>query len=133
MRSQEFIHPPNPATPLWISTQDVSECEVRAQLDRILQGGTFKNSERLQRFLKFAIECALGGTTDQLKESVLGRIIFDRGAEFDPRTDSIVRVEAQRLRWRLQEYYEIEGGDDPVAIKFQPGSYAPTFAHTSEL
>src|SRR6516162_1094377 len=95
---------------------DVSEREVSTQLDRILQGTAFKNSERLQRFLKFAVECALDGTTDQLKESVLGRVVFDRGPEFDPRTDSIVRVEAQRLRRKLQEYYEIEGRDDTVAI-----------------
>jgi adenylate cyclase len=111
---------------------DVSECEVRAQVDRILQSGAFKNSESLQRFLKFAVECVLHGTTDQLKESVLGRVVFDRGSEFDPRSDSIVPVEAQRLRRRIQEYYEIDGRDDPVAIKFHPGSYAPTFAHTVE-
>jgi serine/threonine-protein kinase len=112
---------------------DISEREVRAQLDRILQSGTFKNSERLQRFLKAAVECALDGTTDQLKESVLGRVVFDRGSEFDPRTDSIVRVEAQRLRRKLREYYETEGTDDRIAIKFQPGSYVPIFAHTREL
>src|SRR5215813_4652059 len=111
---------------------DIGEREVRAQLDRILQSGTFKNSECLQRFLKFAVECALDGTTDQLKESLLGRVLFDRGSEFDPRADTIVRVEAQRLHRRLQEYYESEGRDTPVAIKFQPGSYAPTFAHTVE-
>jgi hypothetical protein len=112
---------------------DISGREVRAQLDRILQSEMFKNSERLQRFLKFAVECALSGTTDQLKESVLGRVVFDRGPEFDPRTDSIVRVEAQRLRRRLQEYYEIVGTDDALAIKFQPGSYVPLFAYASEL
>jgi serine/threonine-protein kinase len=111
---------------------DVSEREVRAQLDRILQSETFKNSERLQHFLKFAVECVLDGATDQLKESALGRVVFDRGSEFDPRSDSIVRVEAQRLRRRLQEYHEIEGRNDPVAIEFQPGSYAPTFAYPGE-
>jgi serine/threonine-protein kinase len=99
----------------------------------MLQSGMFKNSERLQRFLKFAVECALDGTTGQLKESVLGRVVFDRGSEFDPRTDSIVRVEAQRLRRRLQEYYEGDGREDAVAIKLQPGSYVPVFAHAGEL
>src|SRR5215472_17632128 len=93
---------------------DISEREVRAQLDRILQGETFKNSERLRRFLRFAVECVLDGGTDQLKESVLGRVVFDRGSEFDPRSDSVVRVESRRLRRRLQEYYETEGRDDPV-------------------
>lgn len=110
----------------------VSEPEVRAQLDRILQSTMFKNSERLQRFLKFAVECALDGTTDQLKESVLGRVVFDRGSEFDPRTDTIVRVEAQRLRRRLREYYENDGRDDGIAIKFPSGSYVPVFARTSQ-
>jgi hypothetical protein len=77
------------------------------------------------RFLKFAVGCVLDGTTDQLKESLLGRVVFDRGSEYDPRADSIVRVEAQRLRRKLRENYEIVGRDDPVAIKFQPGSYIP--------
>jgi adenylate cyclase len=111
---------------------DVSKSEVRAQLDRILESAMFQNSERLQRFLKCAVECALDGTADQLKESVLGRVVFDRGSEFDPHTDSIVRMEAQRLSRRLQEYYEIDGGDDPVRINFDPGSYAPAFAYTVE-
>jgi adenylate cyclase len=107
----------------------VGASEVRAQLNRILQSRLFRNSERLQRFLKFAVECALEGTVDQLKESVLGRTVFDRGSEYDPRTDSIVRVESQRLRKRLREYYEVEGRGDPVSIVFQPGSYVPAFAH----
>jgi serine/threonine-protein kinase len=111
---------------------DVSEREVRAQLDRILQSGTFKNSERLRRFLKFAVECVLDGTTDQLKESVLGVVVFDRGSEFDPRTGSIVRVEVQRLRRRVRQYYEIEGRGDPMTIDFQPRSYVPVFAHARE-
>ena len=103
--------------------------EVRAQLNRILQSRSFRSSERLQRFLKFAVECALEGSTDRLKESVLGRTVFDRGSEYDPRTDSIVRVESQRLRRKLREYYEVEGRADPVSIVFQPGSYVPTFAN----
>ena len=109
---------------------DVSGREVWAQLDRILQSGTFKNLERLQRFLKFAVECALDGATDQLKESVLGRVVFDRGSEFDPRTDSIVRQEATRLRGKLREYYEIDGSDDPVAIQFNEGTYVPVFVRS---
>jgi hypothetical protein len=66
------------------------EREVRTQVNRILQSGAFKNSESLQRFLKFAVECVLDGATDQFKESVLCRVVFDRGCEFDPRSDSIV-------------------------------------------
>ena len=114
-------------------TERVDARDVRAELDRILQSRFFRNSERLQRFLKFAVECTLEGATDQLKESVIGRTVFDRGSEYDPRTDSIVRVESQRLRRRLREYYEIEGRGDPVSLVFQPGSYIPAFAYLTDV
>ncbi|HZS55571.1 MAG TPA: hypothetical protein VFA65_14315, partial [Bryobacteraceae bacterium] len=107
----------------------VSDHDVLAELERVLQSRYFRNAERLRRFLKFAVECTLEGNIDRLKESVLGRAVFDRGSKYDPRTDSIVRVESQRLRKRLREYYEVEGRADPVSIVFQPGSYVPAFAY----
>jgi len=115
------------------ATGNVADREVRAQLDRILHSRAFRNSERLQRFLKFGVECALEGTVDRLKESLLGRFVFDRGSKYDPRTDSIVRVESQRLRKKLREYYEFEGRADPVSIVFKAGSYVPTFAYLTSV
>ena len=114
-------------------TGKVADRDIRAQLDRILRSRAFRESERLQRFLKFAVECALEGTLDRLKESLLGRVVFDRGSKFDPRTDSIVRVESQRLRKKLREYYEVEGRADPVSIIFKAGSYVPTFAYLTSV
>ena len=111
----------------------VADRDIRAQLDRILRSRAFRNSQRLQRFLKFAVECALEGTLDRLKESLLGRLVFDRGSKYDPRTDSIVRVESQRLRKKLREYYEVEGRADPVSIVFKAGSYVPTFAYLTSV
>ena len=113
--------------------ETVGAFDVRAELDRVLQSRSFRNSERLQRFLKFAVECALEGAIDQLKESVIGRAVYDRGPDYDPRTDSIVRVESQRLRRRLHEYYKVEGREDPVSIVFQPGSYVPAFAYLAKV
>ena len=52
---------------------------------------------------------------------------------FDPRIDSIVRTEAQRLRRKLSAYYESEGVSDPVLILFQPGSYAPVLRRRDRL
>jgi adenylate cyclase len=114
-------------------TGNVADRDIRAQLDRILRSRAFRESERLQRFLKFAVECALEGTPDRLKESLLGRVVFDRGSKYDPRTDSIVRVESQRLRKKLREYYEVEGRADPVSIIFKAGSYVPAFAHLTSV
>jgi TolB-like protein len=105
----------------------VSEDRVRAALDRVLAAPEFVNATRLSRFLQFAVEKSLAGAGAELKEYPLGVEVFDRGQDFDPRLDPIVRVEAGRLRGKLQEYYEGGGQGDPVRILFRKGNYAPTF------
>ena len=68
-----------------------------------------------------------------MKETVLGMEVFDRPSSFDPRTDTIVRVEARRLRSKLKEYYETQGQHDAVLIEFPKGSYVPTFLKSNGL
>ncbi len=79
------------------------------------------------RFLRFAVESALEGRADELKEYLIGVEVFDRKGSYDPRVDPIVRVEARRLRAKLKAYYEGDGRGDPVTIEFAPGGYAPQF------
>ena len=40
---------------------------------------------------------------------------LDRAADYDPRLDSIVRVEARRLRSKLAEYYDNQTEEEQVA------------------
>ena len=101
--------------------------EIRAQLDRILADGAFTHSERASRFLRYVVERSLAGEADALKEYAIGIDVFDRGADYDPRLDSIVRVEAGRLRSRVEEYYNGPGRADAVRIRLRRGSYAPAF------
>jgi serine/threonine-protein kinase len=100
---------------------------VRAQLQKILSSETFVRAERLSRFLRFAVEQALEGQGDKLKEYVVGVEVFQRQQDFDPRIDAVVRVEARRLRSHLMKYYETEGREDPVRIDFPKGAYVPMF------
>ena len=100
---------------------------IQAQLDRILRSKIFAKSKRLIRFLRFTIERVIHGEVDKVKEFLLGIEVFDRKDSFDPRLDSIVRVEANRLRSRLQKYYETEGLEDPILIQYQKGSYSSDF------
>lgn len=102
--------------------------EVRAALEKILGSAGFRNSERMRRFLRAIVERTLDGATNQLKEFALGRDVFDRGEDYDPRTDSIVRVEARRLRKKLRTYYDGEGLLDKTIIEFPPGKYVPSFS-----
>jgi TolB-like protein/tetratricopeptide (TPR) repeat protein len=109
------------------TTEKLSEREVRSELDRLLQSALFSQSDRLGRFLRFAIENALAGNTDLLKEYVIGTEVYDRKPPYHPSQDSIVRTEARRLRSKLKEYYESEGKQNPVFIYFRPGTYVPLF------
>jgi len=117
-----------------ILPQAIPEAEVRQQLQRIVESDPFRRSARMERFLMVAADRALLGQREGLKEYILGRDVFDRGENYDPRTDAIVRVEAQRLRRKLREYYESYGESDPIIVEFYPGSYVPRFKyrkHTS--
>ena len=103
--------------------------QIRSQLTKVLESKIFVQSERLRRFLRLTVERTLAGKTDQIKEYALGRDVFDRGRDFDPRVDSIVRVEARRLRRKMREYYQETGLGDPILIEFRQGSYVPVFGY----
>jgi serine/threonine-protein kinase len=102
------------------------------QLEKILAHGLFARSERMGRFLRVAVERALDGRADELKEYLIGVEVFDRKQSYDPRVDPIVRVEARRLRSKLKAYYDGEGRSDPIVIEFFLGSYAPHFREIGE-
>lgn len=104
-----------------------SEDLIRAELARLLESPIFAQSDRLGRFLRFAVEHAISGSEDGLKEYVIGTEVYDRKPPYHPSQDSIVRTEARRLRIKLKEYYESEGKDNPIFIYFRPGSYIPVF------
>lgn len=101
--------------------------EVREQLARILASSGFTSSQRLCRFLRFIVERTLEDDAERLKEYVIAIEVFDRNETYDPSIDSIVRVEARRLRHKLKAYYEGAGRQDAVRIDLRPGSYIPLF------
>jgi tetratricopeptide (TPR) repeat protein len=107
----------------------VPAAEIRSQLDLILRSRAFIQSHRIRRFLQFVVEESLLGQPHRLKEYLIGLEVFDRREAFDPRVDSIVRVEARRLRYKLEEYYRTEGREDSIRIVLRKGSYVPIFEY----
>jgi serine/threonine-protein kinase len=105
----------------------IPSAAIQAELEKILSSKVFARSERLSRFLRYVSEQALQGNSDKLKEYVLGLEVFDRRSSYDPRLDPIVRVEARRLRAKLQDYYRTEGFNDSIAIELPERGYAPSF------
>lgn len=100
---------------------------IRAQLGKILASEAFSHSERLSRFLRFTVEEAVEGRGAALKEYQVGVEVFDKKGSYDPRIDPIVRVEAGRLRAKLEEFYNTDGRSDPILISLKKGGYVPGF------
>jgi TolB-like protein/tetratricopeptide (TPR) repeat protein len=98
--------------------------QIRAQLDRILGSRAFAQAPILSRLLRYLVERTADGQPEDLKEYTVGVEVFGRGASFDPRTDTIVRVQARRLRSRLQDYYRDEGASDLLVLDVPKGGYA---------
>jgi hypothetical protein len=49
----------------------------------------------------------LSGAGAELKEYAVGTEVLGRNSDFDLRLEPVVRVEARRLRAKLQEYTEV--------------------------
>ena len=105
--------------------------EIRAELGRVLASEGFANAERMSKFLGYVVERSLAGEGEQIKEYAIGVDVFGRDASYDPRLDSIVRVEARRLRSKVDEYYAGPGRANDVIIQLRRGSYVPAFERRS--
>ena len=103
------------------------ESKVSGQLNRILSSKSFRQADRLKRFLTFIVEETVAGRAERLKEFVVGVEVFGKPESFDPRNDPIVRVQARRLRAQLARYYREEGQESELSIELPKGGYAPVF------
>ncbi len=106
---------------------------VRAALESILASQEFASAPRLQRFLTYVVETTLGGHADSIRGYAIAVDVFDRPADFDPQVDSLVRVEAGRLRQKLDAYNNGPGVNDAWLITLPKGGYVPRFARRDPM
>jgi hypothetical protein len=100
---------------------------IRYSLERVLMSPVLEPCPSLCRFLRYVVEETLAARGDAIKEYTLGLEVFERGPQFDPRADPIVRVQARNLRARLARYYDGPGANDPVRIDVPKRTYVPVF------
>jgi hypothetical protein len=94
---------------------------------RVSDAPQFRKSPRLREFLLFVCDRALQDRQDELREQQIGCTVFGRRPEYNTSEDNIVRVEARKLRMRLEEYFTSQGRGEPVLIEIPKGSYVPIF------
>jgi hypothetical protein len=101
--------------------------EKQSELKRILESKYFAKAPKRRRFLEFTSGQVFLGQDNKLNEYLIGVEVYDRGQDFNPQQDPIVRVQAHEIRRALKNYYQEEGKNNLVRIELHPGSYAPVF------
>jgi len=104
-----------------------SQEQCQRQVQRILHSAAFRNASMLQPLLQFLTVKAYDNGGETLKEYTIGVEALNRPHDFDPKTDTIVRVQIHRLRQKLKEYYDTDGSHDPILIEIPKGHYLPSF------
>jgi hypothetical protein len=97
------------------------------QIDNIIKSHSLRGSESLCKLLQYLAKQSLYHPDAPLKEYQIATEVYGRPADFDPQSDSTIRVQAGRLRLKLAEYYATEGASDPILVKIPKGSYHLTF------
>lgn len=111
-----------------VQSQDGIDFQAaREELQAVLQSKAFRQAPTLAGLLSYLCEKRFAGEASQIKEYSIGVDVFRRGVDFNQESDSIVRVEINRLRKRLSDYYALEGAEHPVRIGIPVGQYVPEF------
>ncbi|MCX6625131.1 MAG: hypothetical protein NTY38_29540 [Acidobacteria bacterium] len=103
----------------------------RQQVERLLRSKSLEGSEVHRRLLEYLAEKSLAGETEHLKEYTIALDALGKPSTYDPRRDSIVRIQIGRLRQKLTEYYPAEGRADPIVVSLPKGSFRLIFENAS--
>lgn len=114
------------------ATQNDSD-RRRELVERMASSTVFKKSPRLRQFLLFVGERSVGGHADEISEYEIGWKVFERGPDYNPVDDSIVRSTARQLRSKVKEYFETEGLDESLILDIPKGTYIPVFFEREHL
>ena len=105
----------------------ISPDAILEQLDRILSHPEFRATRQQRAFLQFVVTETLEGREHEIKGYTVATQVLGRKANFDPKSDPAVSIQANRLRNALERYYLVAGNEDPIRIDIPKGTYVPTF------
>lgn len=105
----------------------INPSDVRAALEEIVASEELSTSPRLQEILRYIVEEKLAGRGARIKGKTIAADVYGRDLSGAGATDTIVRVEARRLRRLLSQYYEGTGKNASLRIHIDAGGYVPRF------
>ncbi|MEM9435155.1 MAG: tetratricopeptide repeat protein [Pseudomonadota bacterium] len=99
--------------------------EVFKWLAKVRSETMLKGGRRRYDLLDYLVREELEGRGESLKAYAIALDVLGRSEDFDPATDSIVRVEVARLRDALELYYARSTEPNEPKISIPKGSYRP--------
>lgn len=93
------------------------------QIEVLISSTTLHGSESLCKLLRYLGKHALEDPAGRVKEYQIATEVFGRRPDFDPQSDSMIRVQVGRLRTKLSEYYSTEGAHDSIVVELPKGTY----------
>ena len=106
-----------------------SRSQILSEVDKLVSSSALHGSESLCKLLRYLANHALDHPGTPLKEYQIATEVFGRQSDFDPQLDSMVRVQAGRLRTKLAEHYSTAGASDAIWVELPKGTYVLAFHH----
>jgi hypothetical protein len=101
--------------------------ERRLAVERIIKSPIFRKSPRLSQLLSYLTEQTILDRAELVTEHTIAMEVFDRGADFDPSIDTIVRSHMVRLRHKLGQYFSENETTEPIRLVVPKGDYVLRF------
>lgn len=101
--------------------------QIKDALEAILESSTFEDVHRLRAFLEYIVTAKMKDHRARIRAKIIAADVYGRLSDTGSDQEAIVRVDAGRLRRRLDLYYAKEGIGDAIVISIPKGGYAPAF------
>lgn len=109
--------------PLDLNPEDVQSC-----LQRIFESKAFSGSPRLQDLLRYVVSEELAGRGELIRAKTIGLDVHKYSPDEISDREGAVRVDAGRVRRKLEEYYQDAGASDSILIALPVGTYRPALS-----
>ena len=102
---------------------------ITGEADKIAESGILGRSRTYGRLLAYLVRCSADGRRP--KEIEIAVDVFDKGSDFNPNQDSLVRVYVHNLRQKLDKYYAKHPDTDGMRLAIPKGEYRLAFVPVS--
>ncbi|WP_282078221.1 tetratricopeptide repeat protein [Epibacterium ulvae] len=102
-----------------------SDNDILEYMSQIEASGVLGRSKRRKRLLEHLLRSEQEGAGERLKAYSIGLDIFGKPEQFDPSTDSVVRVEMGRLRAAIALFEASDFSETRIEVNIPLGTYRP--------